>query len=169
MTLIAGVVKVSINQGVLALEMNDLVPAEKSFKKAIAIEPYFELGYINLADFYRSQNKPLLVASVLSNGIKHNPESADIHYALGLHFIRQKKLTKALGYFEKAMRFQPLNAVYAYTYILSLDTTEQSEQALSTLKKIIVNYQDKAQLKALGLYLSQKLRLEKDYNWFLKI
>lgn len=57
----------AINQGVLALEMNDLVPAEKSFKKAIAIEPYFELGYINLADFYRGQNKPLLVASVLSN------------------------------------------------------------------------------------------------------
>ena len=43
------------NQGVLAIEMNDLIQAEKSFKNAIRIEPYFEAGYINLADIYRTQ------------------------------------------------------------------------------------------------------------------
>ena len=30
------------NQGSLALEMNELTRAEKSFKQAIVVEPYFE-------------------------------------------------------------------------------------------------------------------------------
>lgn len=159
----------AINQGVLAVEMNNFTEAEKSFKTAIAIEPYFELGYINLADFYRAQNKPLLVASVLSKGIKNNPKSADLHYAMGLYFVRHKKLTKALKHFEKSMVLQPNNATYAYTYILSLDSVDQSEQALSKLKNIIENYQEKEQLKALGLHLAQKLRSEKNYRWFLNL
>jgi tetratricopeptide (TPR) repeat protein len=157
------------NQGVLAIEMNDLIQAEKFFKKAINIEPYFELGYINLADIYRAQQKPFLVASVLSKGIKNNPKSAALHYSYGLYFVRQKKLDKGLIHFEKSMILMPNNAQYAYTYVLGLDGAGQSKQAIAKLKTLIINYQDKNQLKELGLYLSQKLNLRAEYNWFMKI
>ncbi len=157
-----------INQGVLAIEMNNIAQAEKSFKKAIQIEPYFEAGYINLADIYRAQQKPYLVASVLASGIKNNPSSAVLHYAYGLHFVRQKKLDKAVSYFEKAMIKMPNNSQYAYTYILTLDSLGQSEKALEQLKILLMNYRDKAQLKELGLYLSQKLRLRSEYDWFME-
>jgi tetratricopeptide (TPR) repeat protein/ssDNA-binding Zn-finger/Zn-ribbon topoisomerase 1 len=155
------------NKGVLAIEMNDLTQAEKSFKKSINIEPYFETGYINLADIYRAQQKPVLVASVLSKGIKNNPKSADLHYSYGLHFVRQKKLDKGLFHFEKAMTLMPNNAQYAYTYVLGLDGAGRSKEALAKLKSIIISYQDKTQLKELGLYLSQKLKLRVEYNWFM--
>jgi len=157
------------NQGVLAIEMNDLTQAEKSFKKAINIEPYFESGYINLADIYRAQQKTFLVASVLSKGIKNNPKSAALHYSYGLYFVRQKKLDKGLVHFEKSMMLMPTNAQYAYTYVLGLDGAGQSRHALTKLKTLIINYQDKAQLKELGLYLSQKLKLRAEYNWFMNI
>jgi predicted CXXCH cytochrome family protein len=157
------------NKGVLAIEMNDLTQAEKSFKKSINIEPYFEPGYINLADIYRAQQKPFLVASVLSKGIKNNPKSADLHYSYGLHFVRQEKLNKGLFHFEKAMTLMPSNAQYAYTYVLGLDGAGRSKEALETLKSLIINYQDKTQLKELGLYLSQKLKLRVEYNWFMKV
>lgn len=157
-----------INQGVLAIEMNNLIDAEQYFKKAIQIEPYFDAGYINLADIYRAQQKPYLVASVLSSGIKNMPKSAVLHYAYGLHFVRQKKLDKAVIYFEEAMSLMPNNAQYAYTYILALDGLGQSNKALEKLKTLLKNYQDKAQLKELGLYLSQKLNLREDYHWFMK-
>ena len=157
------------NQGVLAIEMNDLTQAEKSFKKAINIEPYFESGYINLADIYRAQQRPFQVASVLIKGIKNNPNSAALHYSYGLHFVRQKKIEKALVLFDKSMTLMPGNAQYAYTYILALDGAGQSNQALTELKTLIINYQDNAQLKELGLYLSQKLNLRTEYNWFMKL
>ena len=157
------------NQGVLEIEMNQLANAEESFKNAIKIEPYFETGYINLADIYRAQKKPFQVNSVLSKGIENNPKSAAMHYSYGLHFVRQKKLEKALVLFEKSMMLMPNNAQYAYTYILGLDGAGQSRQALTKLKVLIINYQDNAQLKELGLYLSQKLNSSLEYNWFNKI
>jgi tetratricopeptide (TPR) repeat protein len=157
------------NQGVLAMEMNDLAQTEESFKKAIKIEPYFEAGYINLADIYRAQQKPFLVASVLSKGIKSNPKSADLHYSYGLHFVRQKKLDKGMVHFEISMTLMPNNAQYAYTYVLGLDGLGQTKHALTKLKTLIINYQDKSQLRELGLYLSQKLNLRAEYNWFMKL
>jgi predicted CXXCH cytochrome family protein len=156
------------NKGVLAIKMNKLTEAEESFKKAIEIEPYFDTGYINLADIYRAQQKTFQVASVLSKGIKLNPKSAALHYSYGLYFVRQKKLEQGLPLFEKSMELMSDNAQYAYTYILALDGSGQSKQALLKLKELIINYQDKTQLKELGLYLSQKLNLRADYNWFMK-
>ena len=157
------------NQGVLAIEMSKLTDAEKSFKRAIKIEPYFEAGYINLADIYRTQQRPFQVAAVMKKGIKNNPKSAALHYSYGLHFVRQKKLEKGLSLFEKAMKLQPGNSQYAYTYILALDSAGQSKQALRKLKTLIISYEDIAQLKELGLYLSQKLNSKTDYDWFINI
>jgi predicted CXXCH cytochrome family protein len=154
------------NQGILAIEMNDFTEAEKSFKNAIKIEPYFDASYINLADIYRSQQRPFQVASVLSKGIKNNPKSAALHYSYGLHLVRQKKMQKALPMFEKSMNLAPGNPQYAYTFVLALDGMAESQQALTKLRELIVHYADKSQLKELGLYLSQKLNNKKAYDWF---
>lgn len=155
------------NQGVLAMEMNDLAQTEESFKKAIKIEPYFEAGYINLADIYRAQQRAFQVATVLLKGIKNLPNSANLHYAYGLHLIRQKEMKKAINSFKAAMGLSPDNPQFSYTYILALDGNKQSKKALSQLKALIQNYQNKKQLIELGLYLSQKQRNSEDYKWFM--
>ncbi|MCW8865924.1 MAG: multiheme c-type cytochrome [Colwellia sp.] len=157
------------NQGMLAAQMGDMSAAEKSLKAAINIEPYFETGYINLADLYRSQQRSALVTSVLSSGMKKIPNSGSLNYSFGLHLVRQKKLDKAIAYFEKSMNLSPNDPQYAYTFVLALDSSGQSQQALETLKKLIVLYDDKGQLKELGLYLSQKLNSRADYNWFVTL
>ncbi|GEM_PF-2981417 len=79
-----------------------------------------------------------------------------------------KNLAKAVVLFEEAMLFSPDSGQYAYTYVLAIDGTGQSTQALSQLKLLIVNYPDKAQLRELGLYLSQKLNNKADYDWFMQ-
>jgi Tfp pilus assembly protein PilF len=157
------------NQGVIAIEMNNPSEAEKAFKKAIKIEPYFEAAYINLADIYRAQQKPFQSNSILSKGIKNNPKSANLHYSYGLYFVRQKQITKAITFFVKAMTLMPENSQYAYTYILALDGARQSQQALVKLKALMTDYQNNEQLKELGLYLSQKLKSKVDYDWFMKL
>jgi len=158
----------AVNQGELAIEMNNLIEAEKFFKNAITIEPYFEVGYINLADVYRAQQETRMVATTLLEGIEKNPKSAALHYSYGLHLVRMKKIQKALPMFKESMKLMPQNSQYAYTYILGLDGVGQSGEAIIKLKALITNYQDKTQLKALGLYLSQKLNLKADYNWFMR-
>jgi len=157
-----------MNQGINALQRSDVITAEKTFKATIDIEPYFESGYINLADLYRSLQKPAQVSSVLIKGMSNLPKSGAIKYSYGLHLVRQKMLAKAVTYFEKSMLLSPENAQYVYTYILALDGEGKSSEALVKLKSLIHNYSDKAQLHELGLYLSQKLNSKADYDWFMK-
>ena len=157
------------NQAVLAFDMNDLSAAEKSFKKAIEIDPYFETGYTNLAEIYRIQQRPTLEASVLLKGINNLPKSAVMRYSYGLYFVREKNINKAITFFKKTMELMPDNPQYAYTYLLALDGAGQSSDALSKLKVLIANYQDKSSLKELGLYLAQKLNKQEYYDYFLTL
>ena len=155
-----------MNLGINALQSGDAIAAEKAFKATLVIEPYFDTGYINLADLYRSLQRPAQVSSVLLKGMKNLPKSGMIKYSYGLHLVRQKALTKAVKFFQDAMLLAPENSQYAYTYILAMDGTGQSTQAQSKLKALIMNYPDKGQLQELGLYLSQKLKSKADYDWF---
>ncbi len=67
------------------------------------------------------------------------------------------------------MALSPSHSQYAYTYVLALDGLGKSQEALNKLKKLIGGYQDKSQLKELGLYLSQKLKSRADYDWFINL
>jgi len=158
-----------LNQGGSAFQRGDLITAEQAFAAAIAIEPYFETGYINLADLYRSLQRPTQVATVLLKGMTNIPRSSTITYAYGLHLVRQKELNKALVFFEKSMLLAPENPQFAYTYILAMDGLKQSSQGLSKLKTLILTYSNKVQLRELGVYLSQKLKRKQDYDWFMAI
>ena len=157
-----------VNQASLALEVNDMLGAEKLLQETIEIEPYYDAGYINLADLYRSQKRNELVVSVLKKGLKKVPLSGSINYSYGLHLVRQQKFNQAVGYFQKAMQLRPDNAQYAYTYVLALDGLGNSQQGLEIIKTLINEYKDKGQLKELGLYLSQKVQSRVDYEWFSK-
>jgi len=155
------------NQGLLALESNQVSKAERAFLGAITVEPYFDTGYINLADLYRTQQRSAEVASVLAKGMKNLPMSGALKYAYGLHLVRTQRHLKALDFFEKATILEPNSAQYLYAYILSLDGQGDSIVALNKLQKLIGNYSDNQQLKELGLYLAQKTRNRKMYDWFI--
>lgn len=157
------------NQGAIAIETNDFLAAEKYFRGSIIIEPYFEASYINLADVYRVQQRSIEAAAVLVEGTKNLPKSAVIKYAYGLHLVRQKNYVNAVTLFEEAVHLSPENSQYAYTLVLALDGIGHSKKALSKLKTLILDYEDKAKLKELGLYLSQKSNNKADYDWFIKL
>jgi len=157
------------NQGLLALEQSQVLKAEKAFQGAIVVEPYFDTGYINLADLYRSQQRSAELASVLVKGMKRLPKSGALKYAYGLQLVRVKQHSKALEFFEQATLVEPQSPQYLYAFILSLDSQGQTTKAIQKLQKRIGNYSDKQQLKELGLYLAQKTRNRQMYNWFNEI
>lgn len=157
------------NQGGLAIDTANFAEAEKAFKGAIIVDPYFATGYINLADLYRAQQRPQQVAAVLLNGMEHLPKSAPIKYAYGLHLVRTQQYVKATGFFEQAMQLEPTAEQYLYTYILSLDGQGEAKKALIKLQLLVKNYQAKGRLKELGLYLAQKNNNRKAYEGFLQL
>lgn len=157
------------NEAMLALEQNDPIKAEEALKAVLEIEPYYDIGYINLADLYRTQQRPSQVASVLLKGMKNLPNAAGLKYAYALHLVRTQQHSKALGFFEKAMMLEPSSSQYLYAYILSLDGQGETVNALNKLQKLIVNYTNNQQLKELGLYLAQKSQNREVYDWFMRL
>jgi len=157
------------NQGILALEKRQVSKAEQAFQGAITVEPYFDTGYINLADLYRTQQRSADVASVLTKGMNNLPKSGALKYAYGLHLVRGQQHKKALEFFQQATLLEPQSQQYLYAYVLSLDGQGETVKALDKLQKQIGNYNDIQQLKELGLYLAQKAKNRSMYNWFIKL
>lgn len=123
------------NLGNLALELNQFEQAQQHYLTAIEIEPTFIPSYINLADYYRTQGDEKAVQKTLNQGIKINPEAADLYYSLAMSLVRIKDKTRALNYLQKATKFSANNANYSYTYALLLQDMGQTDNALTAMQK----------------------------------
>lgn len=157
-----------VNQGSLAMQTGDLIGTEIAYKSSIEVDPYFPVGYLNLADFYRAKGSEKLVSKVLLRGMDKVPLSAEMAYSYGLHLVRIKNLDRAVEYFNKSMGLDKTNAQLAYTYVLALDGSSGATLALSELKRLIPQYQQQQQLVELGMYLAQKLDATADFQSFLR-
>ena len=155
-----------LNQASVEFSSGQFSAAELSFKAVIDVEPYFEAGYVNLAEFYRSQQRVAQVQSVLTLGMEKLPESASLSYVFALSLVRQQQHHKATYFFERAMFLQPNEQQYAYAYILSLDGQNETSIAVEKLQNLMANYPKSQRLKELGLYLAQKDKNQSAYNWF---
>ncbi|MFT6268302.1 MAG: putative CXXCH cytochrome family protein [Alphaproteobacteria bacterium] len=158
-----------VNQGNIALQENNTIGAETAYKASVDIDPYFPIGYMNLADLYRAKQREDLVAQVLKQGLEAVPNSADVAYAYGLHLVRMKNIKQALDYFKRAMQLNPQNVQLAYTYALALDSSNQTPFAIQELKRVIEQYPNNASLIELGLYLARKVNSKADFDWFTQV
>ncbi|MDQ9093179.1 multiheme c-type cytochrome [Pseudoalteromonas haloplanktis] len=123
------------NLGNLALEINKPEQAKEHYLTAIRVENIFIPSYVNLADLYRTQGDEKAAKNILQQGLKINPEAADLHYSLAMSYIRTKDKNTALPHLAKAASFATNNANYSYTYALLLQDMGQMEHALTALQK----------------------------------
>jgi len=158
-----------VNQGNIELQSGNQIGAELAYKASVDIDPYFPVGYMNLADLYRAKQREDMVARVLSDGLEKVPNSADVAYAYGLHLVRMKKINEAVEYFKQAMGLNPANEQLAYTYVLALDGNKQTMFAMNELKALITAYPAKTTLIELGQYLARKTNSREDYAWFTSL
>ncbi|MFC2102202.1 tetratricopeptide repeat protein [Bacteroidota bacterium] len=117
------------------LGKGDLDKAEKDYRRAIQIEPYLPMSYINLADLFRRIQMDTKGKEVLEEAMKYNPGSADVHHSLGLLLIREKRTEEALGHLKQAAELNPANSRYSYVYGVGLYSTGNYQDAISFLEQ----------------------------------
>lgn len=154
------------NQATIAINTQDWKTAETKYLAAIEIDPYFEQAYSNLAEFYRSSQRPIESEQVLSQAKSKFPKSPSIQYAYGLHLVRQQQHKEAVNYFKLAHKLSPNTDQYLYTYVLALDSTGRSALGLKTLVFASKAFKGNAMIKELGVYLAQKQNDRKAYDLF---
>jgi len=68
------------------------------------------------------------------------PRDADVHHALGLLLVRQKRLPEAVEALEQSAKLSPNNPHYSYAYAVALNTTGKPNQAIKVLEETHTRY-----------------------------
>jgi len=124
-----------MNLGNYNLEKGNTGEAEKDYRRAIRIEPYLPMSYINLADLYRRMQLDSKGQVVLEEGLRNTPGSADIHHALGLLLIRNARNIEGLEHLKQAAAINPENGRYVYVCAVGLYSSGKQQEAIIFLEK----------------------------------
>jgi tetratricopeptide (TPR) repeat protein len=114
--------------------------AETELKAALRLSPQYVPAAINLADLYRALGRDGEGEAALRAAIAGSPKDPGLHYARGLVLTRLKRPGEALDELRDAARLAPDRARYAYVYAVALNSAGQREQAMATLKNILVDH-----------------------------
>ena len=141
------------NLGIFYASRGDPVKGEDELKAAIRLDLFFIPAYVNLADLYRARGRDAEGESVLRDGLKVAPKSGVLHHALGLVFVRLKRMDQALGELERATAIEPGNARFAYVYGVALHSTGKPGAAIDKLEKTLLAHpNDRDILQALASF-----------------
>ena len=122
-----------VNLGSLEARLGNLAAAQAAYQTAIDLEPAFTPAYINLADLYRMQGLEDKAEASLRHGVEVESQVAELHYALGLALVRQKRLPDAVQELAQAARLQPEQVRYTYVHAIALNELGDAKGAIRLL------------------------------------
>ncbi len=122
-----------LNLGLIHAQRGEPDQAEREYRTAIRLEPRFTAAYVNLSDLYRQLNRDGEGEPLLRRALDELPQSGDLHHALGLLLVRQKRYTEALEPLERAAALRPDLPRYGFVYGVALESMGHTERATEVL------------------------------------
>ena len=139
--------------------------AEEAYQQAVKLDLRFGAAYVNLADLYAQQNEEQQALAILKQGLAVLPEDPDLHHALGLSLVRARRYSEAIPELAKAAEQAQLNVRYAYVYAIALQSTGNTNKAISTLKKALQQHPyDRQVMEALVAFYRETGEMDKASN-----
>ena len=124
-----------LNLGALHAERGEFGEAETRYRQALKLSPESAAAAINLADLYRARGDDGRATEVLRAGLKANPKAAALHHALGLTYVRQRRVNEALSELATAVRLAPDVPRYAYVHGVALHSLGERERGIAALEQ----------------------------------
>ena len=91
------------NLGNLLKDEGDLKSAEKAYKAALKIDPYFGVGHYNLGLTLKAAGNLADAIAYYRQAIKINPEHAEAHQNLAVALLKIGKMPESLAEFQRAI------------------------------------------------------------------
>ena len=123
-----------VNLGNLYAARGEMTRAASAYRAAIDLGPDFVPGFVNLADLHRAQGNEAEAEALLRRAIGSLPKNGDLHHALGLSLVRQKRLEDAVEHLRLAATLNKENSRYVYVYAVALNSTGKTQQAIMVLQ-----------------------------------
>ncbi len=92
----------SFQEGLDFYKAKNLAEAEKSFRKAVEVDPNFAEAYANLGSVLANQDKVSQAIPLFEKAISLRPDVPFLHYQLGVALYLEKRPTDAIASLEKA-------------------------------------------------------------------
>ena len=128
-----------INSSVLYSYNGNHPKAEENLKKALEVDPDNEAASLNLGLLLAEQGKMQEAEQALLTALNANPKQAVAAYNLSV-ISSQRSMAEAVKYAQIAAESRPEDPKYAYTLAYYLLQNKQKDEAVKTLKKLIVDY-----------------------------
>ena len=158
-----------LNQGIVFGMTGRSNEAEAIYLSGIKRFPRFILFYVNLADLYRSQNREAKAKELIDNGLQIEPKNTDLHYALGLWFIRQGAKERGIDELRQAFIIDPSNSTTTYGYAVALFSTGRQSGAVRILENFIDKYGNNATILDGLISICQEQKLLQKTNKYVTI
>jgi Tfp pilus assembly protein PilF len=109
--------------------------AERYYRDAIAMAPYYTPAYINLTDLYRDKGDDAKGENVLRSALSKVRDKAAVQHALGLLLVRRGKPEDGIDYLRLAAESPDATARYIYVYGIALNSAGKTDQAVKILSQ----------------------------------
>jgi tetratricopeptide (TPR) repeat protein len=143
-----------LNMGLVYLAQGLHREAEQAYLTALRLDPAFVPGYVNLSDLYRETDRDKDGEELLRKGVSVVADNPDLHHALGLLLVRQKRMQESIEQLRRAAELAPDRSRYAYVYALALQSLGEAEQAVRVLEQALERNPDNREIREAlsGLY-----------------
>jgi Flp pilus assembly protein TadD len=130
-----------LNLGIVHVERGELEQAEAWYRRALRVDPTSTGAYVNLADLYRARGRDDSGETQLREGLSKVPDRAELHHALGLLLVREKRVEEAIDLLGRAAELRSEESRYAYVYAIALQSSDEQREAVRVLERAYERHQ----------------------------
>jgi predicted CXXCH cytochrome family protein len=114
----------------------DVSTAVRLYEQALRIAPRAVTARANLADTLRRLGEEGRAEDILREGLVLDENSAALHHALGLSFVRSGRPEEALAELRRAAELAPGNPRFTYVLGIALNSMGKQAEAVSVLRDV---------------------------------
>lgn len=142
--------------GTVQFKQANIEEAEKSYLSALQEKPDFLLALLNLGKLRMSEKKFDGAIEVLTRAVEVQPKSSDANYYLGESYLQVKKGSKAVGYFEEALRLDPIEKAEAHMRLAALYRgAGLKDRAVAEYERFLAKNPDYPDRKQIEQYIAE--------------
>lgn len=142
--------------GTIQFKQGEIGEAEKSYLSALQEKPSFLLALLNLGKLRMSEKKYDGAIEVLSQAVEVEPKSSDANFFLAESYLQIRKGSKAVGFFEEALRLDPTGKAEAHIRLGALyKGAGMKDKAVAEYEKFLAKKPDYPDRKQLEQYISE--------------
>ncbi len=130
------------NLATISIALGQFDAAEKQLRNALAIEPEWIPGLVNLADLYRRVGRDSEAGDILEKAIAIKPPIAEAQIAYGMWLIRSGRLSDALNQFQRSYELEPEGLRNGYLYALALKENNNRKKAIEVAELAVDRFGD---------------------------